>query len=164
MILKYQNRTSVPAQRMVRRLFGFGFCLIIAIAFSSPAVAQNKIKDLTFDDVKFEMKKGDKFQDDMLSDDITALNGKTVKIRGYIRPSLKQKGITKFVFVRDNKECCFGPGAMLYDCMLVMMEKGTSVNFTVRPITIQGTFYIKKFKGPDGKVWAIYRMKNVCKL
>ena len=157
-------RNCSVIQLIQKRVMGFGLCGLMLVFLAGAATAQNKVKDLTFDDVKFEMKKGQKFEDKMLTDEIKELDGKTVKIRGYIRPSLKQKGITKFVFVRDNKECCFGPGAMLYDCMLVMMEKGTSVKFTVRPITIQGTFYIKKFKGPDGKVWAIFRMKNVSKL
>ncbi|MEE2825693.1 MAG: hypothetical protein VYE64_03600, partial [Planctomycetota bacterium] len=64
------------------------------------------------------------------------------------------------VFVRDDKECCFGPGAAIFDCVLVQMEKENPTDFTVRPVTIEGKFYLKEYKGPDGNTWAIYRMKD----
>ena len=135
-------------------------CMLLLVVLPNPLAAQDAAKDLTFDDVKFEMEANDRFDDEMLTDQIKELDGTRIRIRGYIRPGVKNSGISKFVFVRDNQECCFGPGAMLYDCMLVKMEEGNSVDFTVRPITLEGTFYIKKFKGPDGKIWAIYRMKD----
>ena len=138
-------------------------CLLLTVATASLAGQGKDIKDLTFDDLKFEMKKGERFKDSMLTQDILDLEGQVIRVRGFIRPSLKQKGIAKFVFVRDNQECCFGPGAMLYDCILVQVEKGKELDFTVRPITIEGKFYIKKFKGPDDKVWAIFRMKEAQK-
>ena len=115
---------------------------------------------ITFDDIKFDMEKGDRFKRTMLTDSINELAGERIKLKGYIRPSIKQKGLTKFIFVRDDKECCFGPGAALFDCVLVTLAKGKKSDFTVRPITVEGDFYLKEFKGPDGKIWAIYRMKN----
>ncbi len=117
--------------------------------------------DLTFDDLKFEMEKGDDFDRTMLTEEINSYHGATIKVRGYIRPSFSQSGLTKFIFVRDNKECCFGPGAAIYDCVLVRLKKGLETEFTVRPVTIEGTFALKEYKGPDGKVWSIYRMTDV---
>lgn len=116
--------------------------------------------DLTFDDLKFEMEKGGDFDRSMLTPKINSYNNSTVKLRGFIRPSFSQSGLTKFIFVRDNKECCFGPGAAIYDCVLVKLAKGKKTDFTVRPITIEGKLSLKEYKGPDGKVWAIYRMSN----
>lgn len=120
----------------------------------------NKTFELTFDDLAFEMEKTDKFKRSMLTEKINGYDGGTVRLRGFIRPSFSQSGLTKFVFVRDNKECCFGPGAALYDCVLVRLAKGKKTEFTVRPVTIEGKFYLKEYKGPDGKVWSIYRMKD----
>lgn len=138
--------------------------LVSMVGFSSSAVGQSdKVKDVTFDDFKFDMELGEPFRQKMLTDDILKLNLTKLRVRGYIRPSTKESGISKFVFVRDNMECCFGPGAMLYDCVLVEMAKGEEVDFTVRPITLEGTFYIKTYKGRDGKVWAVYRMKDAQK-
>ena len=115
---------------------------------------------ITFDDIKFDMEKGQRFRRTMLTDDINDLVGQRLKIKGYIRPSVRQKGLTKFIFVRDDKECCFGPGAALFDCVLVVLREGMKSDYTVRPITIEGEFFLKEFKGPDGRDWAVYRMKN----
>ena len=92
-------------------------------------------ENVTFDDVKFEIEKNEDFSRQILTDKINDFEGKRIKIRGYIRPSFKQTGIEKFILVRDNQECCFGPGAMIYDCMIVGMKKGTATEFTTRPIT-----------------------------
>lgn len=119
-----------------------------------------RVSDLTFDDLSFDMKKSAAFDRKMLTDEIRDFDGQTIRLRGYIRPSFRQSGIKKFVFVRDNKECCFGPGAAIYDCVLVELAKGDETEYTVRPVTIEGRFYLKEFKGPDKKTWAIYRMKG----
>ena len=115
---------------------------------------------LTFDDLKFDMKKTEAFDRKMLSSKINSYHGGKVKIRGYIRPNFKQSGITKFIFVRDNKECCFGPQAAIFDNILVRLERGNSTNYTVRPVTIEGDFVLKEYHGEDGNVWSLYRMYN----
>lgn len=118
----------------------------------------SQVKDITFDDIKFDMKKGDPFKRSMLTEKIEKLHAAQIRIRGYILPSFQQKGITQFVLVRDNMECCFGPGAALYDCILVEMAAGKSISYTVRPVAVQGKFEINEFKSPEGKHLAIYRL------
>ena len=132
---------------------------------ASPATAieedaPKKSFELTFDDLKFEMEKGSKFDRSLLTEKINSYHNNVITVRGYIRPSFSQSGLKKFIFVRDNKECCFGPGAALYDCILVRLSKGSTTDFTVRPVTIKGTFTLKEYEGPDGKVWSIYRMND----
>ena len=122
--------------------------------------SHNGLYDLTFDDVKFDLEPDEPFSADRLTDEIRKIDGQKIKIRGYIRPSFSQRGLKNFVFVRDNKECCFGPNAAIYDCMLVKLKKQTTTDYTVRPVTVEGTFYLKPFEGPDGNTWAIYRMRN----
>ena len=115
---------------------------------------------LTFDDVTFEMEKDEEFERDMLTDEINNMEGKRISIRGYILPNgTKQSGNKKFILVRDNKECCFGPGAALYDCVLVKLQKNHEVDFTVRPVTVEGTFLLKELE-IGGRTMAIYRMRN----
>ena len=46
--------------------------------------------------------------------------------------------LTVTVLVRDNLECCFGPGAALYDCVMVRMNPGKTTNFSIRPVTVEG--------------------------
>ncbi len=138
-------------------------CLVLSLLLltgSGEARGDDKAKpqNLTFDDIKFEMKKGSRFKREMLTKKINALDEKKITIRGYILPGFQQKGITQFVLVRDNMECCFGPGAALYDCILVEMEKGKSTSFTVRPVSVTGKFKISEFSDPDGNTLAIYRL------
>lgn len=118
-----------------------------------------KIKDLTFDDIKFDMKKGDPFERSLLTKKVEDLNGSTIRIRGYMLPSFQQKGISQFVLVRDNMQCCFGPGAALCDCIMVDL-KGTTTTFTVKPVAVEGTFKIEEFPDPDGNVLAIYHLEG----
>ena len=122
--------------------------------------SKTRIKAISFDDIKFEIKKRAPFKRSLLTKEIVALEDQLIKIRGYILPSFQQKGITRFVLVRDNMECCFGPGAALYDCIVVDMESGKSTSFTVRPVTVEGVFTVREYKGPDGKHLAIYHLKG----
>ncbi len=121
------------------------------------ARAGDKPYDKTFDDIRFEMTPGDKFRHTMLTKDIKALSGQKIRIRGYILPTPQKHGIQQFVLVRDNQECCFGPGAALYDCILVEMKPGNTTDFTIRPIAVEGTFNVREFV-VDGKYLAIYQM------
>lgn len=123
-------------------------------------VSKNGVLELSFDDLKFDIEVGEPFEREMLTEEIEGFDGKQIKIRGYIKPSFKQSGLKGFVFVRDDKECCFGPQAAIYDCMIVRMKKGTSTEYTVRPISIEGQLYLKEYDGPDGTIWAIFKMRN----
>jgi len=116
--------------------------------------------DITFDHIKFDIPEGEPYSPTMLTEQVRSLNGQEVKLRGYIRPSFKQRDLKNFVFVRDDKECCFGPGAALFDCVVVKLAKDQKTDYTVRPVAVTGKFVLKEYTGPDGNVWAIYRMRN----
>jgi hypothetical protein len=120
--------------------------------------AGDKVKGISFDDVKLDLKKDQPFKDELLTPAVKKLDGKQVRIRGYILPSFQQSGIKQFVLVRDNMECCFGPGAALHDCIVVEMTGGATTDFTVRPVTVEGKFSIKQLADPEGKTLAIYRL------
>lgn len=117
-----------------------------------------RIADISFDDLKFEMVKTEPFEQSMLTDKINALDGRSVRIRGYILPSFQQSGLTQFVLVRDNLSCCFGPGAALYDCIVVDMQPGKSTDFSISPVTVEGTFSIRELLDSEGKALAIYHL------
>ena len=117
-------------------------------------------REITFDDIKFDMEKGAPFTPDLLPKRVTALEETRIRIRGYILPSFQQRGITQFVLVRDNMECCFGPGAALHDCIVVRMQPGATADFSVRPVAVAGTFRLDELTGPDGKHLAIYALEG----
>jgi hypothetical protein len=129
---------------------------------SKTGAAQSKDRtvDKTFDDIKFDIKPDAPFRREMITPEIEALAGQRVRLRGYILPTPQKRGIKQFVLVRDNQECCFGPGAALYDCVLVEMEPGRTAEFSIRPVAVEGTFEISVFNGPDDKPLAIYRISG----
>lgn len=150
----------------ISRRYGMAIaaCFCITALGSSPASwgADGKPRNITFDDVKFEMKKEEPFKRSMITEKIEALSGQPVIVRGWILPTstFQLKGIKQFVLVRDNQECCFGPGAALYDSIQVEFDPGKSVDFTTRPIAVEGTFSIREFK-LDGKIYSIYHLQAV---
>ena len=120
--------------------------------------ASNAIVETTFDDLKFEMEKEGKFERSMLTPEVEKRLDENIRIRGYIYPTLKKKGIKQFVLVRDNLECCFGPGAALFDCILVHMKEGKTAEFSIRPVAVEGKFTFEEFIDYDGTTRAIYRL------
>jgi hypothetical protein len=124
----------------------------------SPPARPGSPREISFDDIKFDMEKGAPFTSDLLPERVTALEQERIRIRGYILPSFQQTGLTQFVLVRDNMECCFGPGAALYDCVVVRMQPGKTANFSIRPVAVSGVFRLEELKGPDGKHLAIYSL------
>ncbi len=117
--------------------------------------------EITFDDLKFDIEKDGKFHRSMLPESIEKLAGRKVKLRGYILPStlFKETDISQFVLVRDNQECCFGPGAALYDCVIIEMVPGMTTDFVTRPVTVEGKFKVQEYAYPDGSGhFAIFRI------
>jgi hypothetical protein len=131
-----------------------------SVPAAEAAPASNKklpIKDITFDDIKFDIEKDAKFERSMLTPKIEELSGRDVRIRGYILPTFQQSGIRNFVLVRDNMECCFGPGAAIYDCIIVDMI-GATAEFTTRPVTVEGELTFREVLDFDGITRAIYHL------
>ncbi len=120
--------------------------------------AGDKPYDKSFDDLRFDIEVGQPFRPEMLPESIEQMKNQRIRIRGFILPTPQSRGITAFVLVRDNQQCCFGPGAALYDCILVEMNPGKTAEFTIRPVTVEGTFDINEVRGPDGTHLAIYRL------
>lgn len=134
---------------------------------SESATAEVKLPDpdasgyieTTFDDLKFEMTKTELFDRAMLTPKVNALMDKKIRVRGYIFPTLRKTGLNRIVLVRDNMECCFGPGAALFDCILVTMAPGKTAEYSIRPVAVEGTIRLEELQGgPDGRPLAIYQM------
>lgn len=121
--------------------------------------AARGIQEITFDSLKFEMQsKEELFRRDMLTPAIEALHGKTVRLRGYILPPFQPRGLKQIVLMRDNQECCFGPGAWIYDCVIVDMKEGKTADYTTRPVAVEGTFEVSEYLDPDGKPLSVYHI------
>lgn len=147
---------------MTRKLITAGLLLLITggVAIQAQQPNKSRLKDISFDDIKFDIAQDAPFKRDLLPKKIEALEGQLVRLRGYMLPSFQQSGIKKFVLVRDNMECCFGPGAAIYDCVIIEMQGSASASFSVRPMAVEGVFSVSEFKGPDGNHLAIYHIEG----
>ena len=69
------------------------FVLFFVTTVQSQQIDKNRLKDISFDTIKFDIEKGAPFKRDMLTKEIVALEGQLVRIRGYMLPSFQQAGI-----------------------------------------------------------------------
>lgn len=86
------------------------------------------------------------------------LDGKKVRIRGFMKPGLLLDGIPQFMFVRDTGLCCFGPKGKIYDMIAVTLKGGTTTDYIeLRPFDVVGTFRIKiEQLDDDGTIFGLY--------
>ncbi|MEL6107819.1 MAG: DUF3299 domain-containing protein [Planctomycetota bacterium] len=111
---------------------------------------------INFDDLRMDVEKDAAVTEDDVTDRIKEkISGRTVKLKGYMLPStvFQNKNIKAFVLVRDNLECCFGPGAAIFDCVYINMVGDNSAEFKRTPVTVEGRFEVdmETYKYPGGK-------------
>lgn len=123
-------------------------------------VSSTQAVETTFDDIKFEMGLNDPFKRSLLTPKIEDLFGQRIRIRGYMYPTLKRRGLTAFVLVRDNQECCFGPGAALFDCIRVQLHPDKTAEYSIRPVAVEGILKFEEFTDMDGTTRAIYMLEQ----
>lgn len=75
------------------------------------------------------------------------LNGEQVFIKGYIFPGQQQKGIKKFLLVRDRGECCFGGNPKLTDRIQVTLADSERLKFSSSLHKVAGKFRLEKKPG-----------------
>jgi hypothetical protein len=86
------------------------------------------------------------------------LDGKKIRIRGFMKPGLLLTGIPQFTFVRDTGLCCFGPKGKIYDLIAVTLKGGTTTDYIeLRPFDVVGTFKIDLLQlDDDGTIHGLY--------
>jgi hypothetical protein len=74
---------------------------------------------------------------------LTDLEGKRIRLRGYMRPDLVAEGLTGFILARDTQACCFGPNTKPYDIIPTMLRSGMTTDYIhLRPFDVVGVFHI----------------------
>jgi len=88
------------------------------------------------------------------------LNGKRIRIRGFMSPTFEQTGLKGFLMGRDNQACCFPGRAKIYDLFPVRMREGKTTDFIDnRPFDIVGIFSIKP-EMEDGIWYRLYQLED----
>lgn len=98
---------------------------------------------------------------ELMPDWLKNLDGKKIRIRGFMKPPYRTRGNPGFWMGRDNAVCCFGREPKLYDLFPVVLKKGTTTHYIAnRPFDVVGTFQIKPWILDDGRIVRIYRIIN----
>jgi hypothetical protein len=70
-------------------------------------------------------------------------DGKLVLLKGYMYPGKEQRGISQFLLVRDQGDCCFGGNPKITDRVLVQLADRQGIDFTPRLVKIAGRFAVR---------------------
>ncbi|MEM9657029.1 MAG: hypothetical protein AAF961_01590 [Planctomycetota bacterium] len=81
-------------------------------------------------------------------EDIAALDGEQVFIKGYIRPDSTRvrTNLKRFLLVRDNNQCCFGDAASVkyYDQIGVAVDDGVAVDYSSKLFRLGGKLRVNE--------------------
>jgi hypothetical protein len=92
---------------------------------------------------------------------VKTLNGKMVRLRGYMKPGFQADDISQFIFARDTGACCFGPNLRFdYLITVTMAEDKTTSLRELRPFDVVGKFRIELAQLDDGTIYGLYHIDN----
>jgi hypothetical protein len=80
---------------------------------------------------------------DAVPDSARAMDGHNVLLKGYMYPGKQQQGITQFLLVRDQGDCCFGGNPKITDRVLVQLSDPRGIPFSPRLTKIAGRFAVR---------------------
>lgn len=89
-----------------------------------------------------------------------SLSGRDVLLKGYMYPGSRQRGISDFLLVRDQGDCCFGGNPKITDRVLVRLTDQTGIEFTPRLVKIAGRFRVEPAGAPDLGGGVLYHLDD----
>jgi hypothetical protein len=115
-------------------------------------------RTIRWDEIDLPLGPEAKFEPWMLTTFLRDLDGRNVRIVGYMYGDLFQPtNIREFKLVRHS-DCQFGAAGHPGHLIFIELTDSLRTSFTTEPIAVEGTFHIRPFTGPDGRTWALYRM------
>ncbi|MHC4875704.1 MAG: hypothetical protein ACYTGL_04345 [Planctomycetota bacterium] len=80
---------------------------------------------------------------ELMPDWLKQLDGKRVRIRGFMYPPFSETDIRAFTLARDTEICCFGRNPLPYDLIDVFLREGVKTDYIdLRPFDVVGVFHI----------------------
>ena len=92
---------------------------------------------------------------------LSGLDGRRVRLRGFMYPPLEPSGIRGFLLARDNQICCFGRDPLAYDILPVRLAEGETTDYIQnRPFDVVGIFHVDPLEDDltDGILQQVYSM------
>lgn len=97
---------------------------------------------------------------DHFPDWLKQLDGKKIRMRGFMYPTFKAEGLGRFVFTRDTGACCFGPDPYIFLRASVKLSEGEKTDYIhMQPFDVEGTFRIAPLSDDDG-LWQLYAIED----
>lgn len=142
---------KAPAEPVVPKL------LIPHKAFRA-GTPENSLR-VSYDDIDpeliFDIKEISKDTPQYFPDWLRDLDGKRIKLRGFMLPAFQESGLSHFTLARDTSACCFGPRPKVCYLIEVSMRTGQTTDFVVdRPFDVVGVFHIGDEVSP-GKLYTL---------
>ena len=94
-----------------------------------------------------------------IPDDVKALSGSTIKLRGYMIPMDQAENISKFALVPSLFNCCYGQPPQIQHTIVVTCPKGKAVNYYPDEIVVQGKLTVEVQKD-DGFIVGIFALET----
>lgn len=91
------------------------------------------------------------------------MDGRDVLLKGYMYPGKQQRGITQFLLVRDQGDCCFGGSPKITDRVLVQLRdpaRPEGIDFTQRLKKIAGRFAVRPAGNEAVEGGVLYHLEN----
>ena len=117
------------------------------------------------EDVKWErldigMEPDSLYQPWMMTTAIKVLEGKPVRIKGWMNGAVFQRSNIRNFHLMREKECPFGPGGQAHHAIAVELQGKLRTDFTTEEITVEGIFHITPVTGENGNTWSLYRIEG----
>jgi hypothetical protein len=92
-----------------------------------------------------------------IAPEVRALASQKIFLKGYMYPTRDTEGLTEFILVKDNQQCCFGGQPALTDMIHVRLQGGARLDYTDRLVSVAGVFQIVEAP-PSGPLSPIYAL------
>jgi hypothetical protein len=92
-----------------------------------------------------------------IPDDIKALAGSTVRVRGYMIPMDQAENITQFALVPDLFACCFGQPPQVQHTIVSHCPPGKAVSYFADEIVVEGKLKVDE-KKDDGFIVSVFEV------
>jgi hypothetical protein len=129
---------------------------------SSRAPARpGEAEKISFDDLVIGLQADVVFRPWMMGDRPKELDGKKVRISGFMHGAVEDPTRTKEFVLLRNLECKFGKGGQADHLAQVYLKPGTTTRYPGKDsIKVEGTLKIEPFTGTDGNTWSLYRIED----
>jgi len=88
-----------------------------------------------------------------LHPDVQPFVNQKLFMKGFMYQTRDSEGLTSFVFLKDNGECCFGGKPKPYDMMWVELQDGQTTKAVTGMIAVAGTLRVNLDAGEDEPVY-----------